>query len=508
MPSDYAGNYARNIAGIYSQLAESEGAGARQRGAIWGNAFQTIGDTIAEIPGRMAQQKESDARAKLDEENLRRASQERQEDAWLSQAINASVVDGKIVERRLTEELVRLGGAQLVPKALKTLRESDMALETLRNAQQRGDLDAAGLRDAALAFFAPFARDIEASDYDPVVISGALTAVEFKAGKGQADDIRQLFATSPEAAKAIIRKLAARPAPKVEAFTTREGEIRREPMLGPDSQPMLGADGQPVYREFAGPEKPQQQQSLQQALDAAILRGDGQEVARLRNELARNAAATRAPQQPSATRYQRADVTLPDGTVAVANYDAQTGKYTNVDTGTVLTGVTGAPTSEQRNKAAARADAAGMIDMLKRMSERIIKRVGPAQRRDAAKRGVAAVFGNDPEFRTYQDLRYSLAMNLAVMQQGSRPTDPDVQKGALPVVPDPFSDTSESATMKWAYVDTLVKPKGGIIAGQETIKSAPAAVQDALKSQGPGRYTLSDGSVWEKDASGALRKVG
>lgn len=117
-----------------------------------------------------------------------------------------------------------------------------------------------------------------------------------------------------------------------------------------------------------------------------------------------------------------------------------------------------APTSEMRNKAEGRKLAMASIAAVKAYSDRVIRRVGPAQRAEAIHRGADAVFGNDPEFRTYQDARRALAGNLAVAQQGSRPSDADITAIWLPLVPDAYRDTADSAAMKWDLINTMTMP--------------------------------------------------
>ena len=118
-----------------------------------------------------------------------------------------------------------------------------------------------------------------------------------------------------------------------------------------------------------------------------------------------------------------------------------------------------APTSEMRSKANARQLVQTSIDAVKNLSDQIITKVGVAQRASAIKRGAEAVFGSDPQFRTYQDSRMALAGNLAVAQQGSRPSDADIKAIWLPLVPDPYRDTKESAEMKWAMIKTMSLPQ-------------------------------------------------
>ena len=116
-------------------------------------------------------------------------------------------------------------------------------------------------------------------------------------------------------------------------------------------------------------------------------------------------------------------------------------------------------TADMRNKAEGRTFVARSIGAIKSLSEKVITKRGVAQRATAAGRTVESVLGNDPEFRTYQDSRKALAGNLAVAQQGSRPSDADIQSVWLPLVPDVFRDTDESAKMKWDLINTMSLPE-------------------------------------------------
>ncbi|MEQ1910611.1 MAG: hypothetical protein ABMA15_17455 [Vicinamibacterales bacterium] len=124
-----------------------------------------------------------------------------------------------------------------------------------------------------------------------------------------------------------------------------------------------------------------------------------------------------------------------------------------------LFGKTNPITAVMRNKAEARKMVKGSFDEMKTLADGIIARIGPAQRVDALKRGAAAVFGTDPKFRAYQDARKALAGNLAVGQQGSRPSDVDIQTVWAPMVPDPYTDTSESAAIKWHLIEVMANMK-------------------------------------------------
>lgn len=114
-----------------------------------------------------------------------------------------------------------------------------------------------------------------------------------------------------------------------------------------------------------------------------------------------------------------------------------------------------APTAEQRNREAARKNMPAGIEAIKTLSQKLISTRGLAQRSQAIRRGIAAFLGNDPEYRAYQGARFALAGNLAVLQQGSRPSDADIRAVQLPLVPDVFSDTDESADLKWKLIYIL-----------------------------------------------------
>lgn len=102
------------------------------------------------------------------------------------------------------------------------------------------------------------------------------------------------------------------------------------------------------------------------------------------------------------------------------------------------------------------------IQLMRALSDRVISRVGPAQRADAIKRGTEAVFGNDPDFRTYTDVREGLAVNIAKIINGGRPSDPDRIAAARAYLPDPYRDTRESAELKWQFMEIAMNPKATI----------------------------------------------
>ena len=66
------------------------------------------------------------------------------------------------------------------------------------------------------------------------------------------------------------------------------------------------------------------------------------------------------------------------------------------------------PTAKMREDAEAWGQMASKFTTLQSLAGRIITRVGLAQRAEAIARGAAAVFGNDPEFRYYMDLKSAI----------------------------------------------------------------------------------------------------
>ena len=127
-------------------------------------------------------------------------------------------------------------------------------------------------------------------------------------------------------------------------------------------------------------------------------------------------------------------------------------------------------TADMRNKQAGKAAAGMAVQAVRDLGARIFTKVGPAQRIESIQRGAEAIWGTDPEFRTYQDSRMALAGTLAVEQQGSRVSDADVKALWLPMVPDAYRDTKESYELKWKLMDAM---RGVVPAG------APAAAAPA-----------------------------
>lgn len=127
----------------------------------------------------------------------------------------------------------------------------------------------------------------------------------------------------------------------------------------------------------------------------------------------------------------------------------------DVPYGTTRAGAAGreAKTVDQRNKEVARGKVEMAIGALEDLGKKVITEKNAAiQRAKATGRAIETVLGDDPDFRAYQASRMALAGNLAVAQQGSRPSDADIRSIWLPLVPDAFKDTIASSAALWQMI--------------------------------------------------------
>ena len=114
------------------------------------------------------------------------------------------------------------------------------------------------------------------------------------------------------------------------------------------------------------------------------------------------------------------------------------------------------PTADMRNKEAARKLLIPAIGQIEGLGKRVItEKTAIVQKAKSVGRSVDAALANDPDYRVYQDGRFALAGNLAVAQQGARPSDADIKAVWLPLVPNVFADTTESARMKWELIRVM-----------------------------------------------------
>jgi hypothetical protein len=316
----YQDNYANNVAQIYQNLGNAQAQARLQQGAGWANAFGQIGQLAAGIPGQLAQQKkdaQQEARLVKQDEvldmNLQQLKTGVENQKLLTNVMNSSVVNGKIDEARFTENAQLAGIAQLVPDALKTLRDSDRAMVELNNARTSGKLSQAALSQLEMNYIRTLAPSLVDSKFNPIVVDAILEKA--KLDGFDVEPWRQLATTDPQQFHDAVTQMVT---PKKDLMNIPDGGVVFDPNTG-----------KPVYEN----EKPVQILSLEDQLAAAVAARDGAEVSRIRNEMAKNAAATRAPERPKDDSFTPKRVLKQDGTVGAALYNSRTGKFTDPETG-------------------------------------------------------------------------------------------------------------------------------------------------------------------------------
>ena len=453
MPETYRSQHASTIADLMRQRGQIEGQRARSigdataaarmaSGQAWGGAIQNITQGVSGTLADFARQRADAPRRAMEDEladlrlKVARGELDQQRIAQMGAEIEGQATrpDGSVDRDLLTSLFQQNGIGALLPPVLRELDKQEQV--------QRKEREATGLRSFTATPPGPISEDAlgvmnEAPEAQPFL--------RYAFGPGTAEGPERME-TAPE------RRMR-----ETEAFAGQQGgvvspagAITLPPR--PEKPPSVSLrpedvflDGRPAKAIFNP--------------STGVFTVGGQDVTdRVRP------IPPRDP-QPPAQRFSPREVTI-NGQSVTANYDAQTGKYHHVDTGEVLAGVQAAPTADMRNKVEGRKLVKKSIGAIETLSRTIITKVGPAQRAQAIQRGAEAVFGNDPEFRTYQDARMALAGNLAVAQQGSRPSDADIKAVWLPLVPDPYRDTSESNEMKWRLIkdmSNVADDGGGIV---------------------------------------------
>lgn len=372
MPSSYHRNYADSVSSIYRDMGRAKAEARLQQGQGWANAIGNIGQTIANIPGQMQDQQQQERRNALTDlqmqevtMNLDRAKRKDAQDMGIADLISGAMVNGEFNREVFTTAAAARGMGQVVPDVIKTFAESEQALVNLENAQKQGQVTDAALAKLQQDYLRPFAIQLWENKFDPTVVNGAFAALR---AQGVPEElVTKWEGMKPTDLSLMVQQLL--PKPKApEAMTLSEGQVRREPTLDQYGRPVMGPDGQPQFTEIAGPEKAQ---TLEQQLAAASAARNGAEVSRIRNEMARTAAATRAPQQPTKPSFSRAEIVLPDGTIKTANYDSTSGKYTDIDSGQVLSGVGRAPTEKDIATQTGKKQLGKVVSSLEELSEKI-----------------------------------------------------------------------------------------------------------------------------------------
>lgn len=139
----------------------------------------------------------------------------------------------------------------------------------------------------------------------------------------------------------------------------------------------------------------------------------------------------------------------------LANRDVR-GRYFHPKTGAQIMDVRPPLPAELRVREAAKEVVEKNVDQMQELSKKLITEKSRfEQAAKAAKMTVASYLQSNPEFQAYQAARFALAANLAVAQQGSRPSNEDVSKVWLPLVPDVFANDAASAPLYWQLMRNM-----------------------------------------------------
>ena len=291
---------------------------------------------------------------------------------------------------------------------------------------------------------------------------------------GRTKERVQLPATYDEAPDALPSIIKARKKP----VGTREVKVRN----ADGSETIRIVPDEAGFEATSAPPKPKRHM-------VTVPGPNGQPIQRLatEEELAQGVQAYRAPQAPPGLGPTEWAV------------DPETGQERLMTPAEIRKAGAGRPdTAAMREKQEATKRLGGTLSTVKALSQRVItEKSGIIQKAKAAGRSIEAELGDDPDYLAYQAARFATAGNLAVAQQGSRPSDADILRGWLPLVPDVFKDTSNSADLKWKLIEEMVgvgapaEPAGG------GAGSVPAPMNKAQYDGLPSgtRYKHPDGSI-------------
>lgn len=396
MRSDSHRNYGNAVAEIYRDLGRAQAEARLQRGQVWSNAINQVGQAVGAIPGMMEAQRQQQRRDALTDlqmqevkANLERAKAQDAHNMALAELISGATVNGVFDKNAFAESAAARGMGQIVPEVIKTFAESERALIDLENAKKAGQLTDAKLAELQQAYLRPYAIQLWETKFDPMVVNGAFAALR---AQGVPEElVRQWEAMPAEQMSLMVQGLLpSRPAP--EAFTLSEGQVRMTPQTDQYGRPMMGADGQPVMTRTEGVAKPR---TLEEQLADAVARKDGAEVARIRGEMARTAAANRAPQQAPQPQYQRIETVDAAGNPVIQFMTPEEVRQQG--------GVKTSPKTTAKASGPAAVDA--ILGEITALSERInTSRGGPGANLSGAARRGAAALNMDNEVSEYQAL--------------------------------------------------------------------------------------------------------
>lgn len=368
----------------------------RRSGDIWAQTIAQaaggIGEAIRQGPERKMLEEERAARSEE-----RRAATEEHEvrtSALRTQEREKAALRGALESGKARDEILAQTPGDLRATVQKHWDEAD---------ERANKLD-----DARMEYIGGLAASVKGAppELRTQFMAGAITHMRARSYNSEADQAEQLIQQNPDKLEAIL-----------------DHYIKLAPSQRKAGAPhvvqgaLVDPTGKVLYRAPTE-QKPETRGLDVQAADA-LARGDTAEYERLKRVKKEMGQADDRPRDPLAEELAR---------LRIEELSAKTS-----------------------GEKAQRTSAQKTYEILKEMGDEIISKVGPAQRATALKRGAEAVFGSDPNFRAYQDLKMSLAGRMARMFD-PRPSDVDLLRVWAPMIPDPYTDTAASAKIKWGVV--------------------------------------------------------
>lgn len=295
----YADTYASNHAAILRDLARSQAEAKLQSGQGWANALGQIGQIAANVPGQLSAEKDAKLQRAAMERNLARWAKQDQADTWMSDAMNSAYdpKTGTFDKRLLSDALTAVGAAQLVPRAVQVLEESEAATQRLKNYQMEGQINEQNLQAFTLDTLRPLAVGLKESNMDPATVNAALTIVGKFHGPAEEQRMRQLLLDDPKSGMMFVDSLVTPEKDKPSVSVAKDAGLWN---------PNTGT------WDVERPEQPEQVGSLSDqfvqaraafkaatlAKDPAAMKEARDEMNAILRDMGSVANATRPPQQP------------------------------------------------------------------------------------------------------------------------------------------------------------------------------------------------------------------
>ncbi len=304
---------AENIGGINARATE-------QRGAAWAGAAQNIGQIAAGIPLQIQQRREQ---MLVDRERAARTAATEQGTRLDAEANEA----GKRAQEALAESLARHrtdDGVDFAAVAADLAAiDPDTAVKFHNLAKGTADV-----RDSIRTRNRKYASE---NSYDSAML--AARSPNLETFIGSVDTLVADGLMDEGNRNAVLKRAMA--AGEEGWPSLRQEIIKGSPEFEAEQLKTKGAAADTAYKEAQTKAlgEPKPPTSFDAAILAAQQAGNRDEVDRLLNLKAREAAASRAPDKSPAASFQAKEVLNDDGKPVMANYDSRTGVYTDITTG-------------------------------------------------------------------------------------------------------------------------------------------------------------------------------